>query len=168
MVFSMSRKTVKRRKLEALRDEIMSRLPAAWLFPSVGNVQGFLGTSPVMFVAERPSTGGEFSGPGKTLLYPVLEKIGAANGHLTDVIKTRGRVDAPYPEDIATHRHFFDRELEIVRPRLIVTFGQKVYDLLQFFLAGRGIKIRQVTHYSHSGRWGKQAAFNAQLREVLA
>lgn len=164
----MNRETVKRRQLEALRDEIMSRLPAAWLFPSVGSVQGFLGAGPVMFVAERPSTAGEFSGPGKSLLYPILEETGAANGHLTDVIKTRGRVDDPYPDDIATHRHFFDREIEIVCPRVIVAFGQKVYDLLQFSLAGRGIKIRPVWHYSYAARWGKRAEFSTELRNVLA
>jgi uracil-DNA glycosylase len=163
----MSRDTVQIRKLEALRDEIISRLPAASLFPSIGKVRGFLGTSPVMFVAERPSTAGEFSGPGKSLLYPVLEETGCGNAHLTDLIKTRGRVAEPYPEDIATHRDFFDREIEIVCPRLIVAFGQKVYDLLQFALAGRGIKVHQVWHYSYAARWGKQATFKAQLRDVV-
>jgi len=164
----MNRDTSTRRKLEALRDEILSRLPEAWLFPTVGNVQGFLGTSPVMFVAERPSTAKGFSGPGKSLLYPLLEKTGTTNAHLTDVIKTHGHVGQPYPEEIAVHRHFFDCEIKIVRPRLIIAFGQKVYDLLQFSLAGRGIKIRQVWHYSYAGRWpNKRAAFKTQLREAL-
>ena len=149
----MNRDTAKRRKLEALRDEILSQLPEAWLFPTFGTVQGFLGTSPVMFVAERPSTAKGFGGPGKSLLYPLLEKTGTANGHLTDVIKTHGKVGQPYPEDIAMHRQFFDRVIEIVQPHLIIAFGQKVYDLLQFSLAGRGIKIRQIWHYSYAARW---------------
>ena len=59
----------------------------------------------------------------------------------------------------------FDRESEIVRPRLIVAFGQKVYDLLQFSLAGSGIRIRQVWHYSYAARWpGKRPAFQEQIQ----
>lgn len=40
------------------------------------------------------------------------------------VINSRGRVGEPYPEDIAPHRPVFDREVETVRPRLIIAFGQ--------------------------------------------
>jgi uracil-DNA glycosylase len=163
----MNRDPSKRQKLEALRDEIL-RLPEAWLFPPEGSVQGFMGTSPVMFVAERPSTAKEFSGPGKSFLYPLLEETDNGNGHLTDVIKTRGKVGQSYPEEIAPHRDFFDREIEILQPRLIVAFGQKVYDLLQFALASQGIKIRQVWHYAYAARWPrKRAAFKRQLREAL-
>jgi len=158
----------KKRKLEVLRAEIRSQLPDAWLFPTEGNVQGFMGTSSVMFVAERPSSARGFGGPGKSLLYPLLEETGNANAHITDVIKTHGTVDQPYPEDIAVHRHIFDREIEIVRPHLIIAFGQKVYYLLQFSLAGRGIKIRQVWHYSYAARWPRNhAAFKTRLREAL-
>ena len=121
-----------------------------------------------MFVAERPSTARGFSGPGRSFLYPLLEETGNDNAHLTDVIKTRGKVGQPYPEEIAPHRHFFDREMEIVRPRLIIAFGQKVYDMLQFALAGRRIRIRQVWHYSYAARWPrKRAAFKTQLLEAL-
>ncbi len=119
-------------------------------------VQGFLGTGPIMFVAERPSTG-NFGGVADRLLYRVLEGLGAADAHLTDVIKSRGLVRAPYPEDIGPHRRIFDKEIEIIRPKRIIAFGQKVHDLLQFSLAGSGIKIVQVWHYSR-GRWGAAAA----------
>ena len=162
----MNRDVLKTRKLEALRKEILSTIPDAWLFPTEGKVQGFMGTSPVVFVAERPATG-FFRGP-VGLLYSLLEKSGAANSHLTDVIKSRGKVGQPYPEDISPHRQIFDREIEIVRPHLIVAFGQKVYDLLQFSLAGSGVKIRQVWHYSYAGRWpGKRAAFEKQVQKAL-
>lgn len=162
---STSRDAVKRRKLAALRQEILSAIPNAWLFPTQRGVQGFMGTSPVMFVAERPATG-PFS-PSTVRLYGLLEKNGAANSHLTDVIKSRGKVGEPYPEDMSAHRRIFDREIEIVRPHLIVAFGQKVYDLLQFHLAGSGIKIRQVWHYS-VWRWpSRRTAFAKQIRRVL-
>jgi len=126
-----------------------------------------MGTGPVMFVAERPSTG-HFPSPADRFLYGRLEKYGAADSHLTDLIKSRGRVHDPYPDDIARHRRVFDREMAIVQPRPIIAFGQKVYDLLQFRLAESGIEIRQVWHYSVA-RWGteKQSIIDAQIRKAL-
>lgn len=164
----MNRDTSKRRKLEALRGEILSRLPDSWFFPTEGNVQGFMGTGPVMFVAERPSTRKGFSGPGKSLLYPLLEETGNANGHVTDVIKTHGKAGQPYPDDMHIHWQFLHREIDIVQPHLIIVFGQKAYDLLQFPLAGCGITIQRVWHYSHAARGrDKQAEFKRRFRQVL-
>lgn len=161
-------KSTKRQKLEELRKEIVRRWPRAFLFPARDGVQGFLGASSVMFVAERPSTAKEeLSGSAKSLLYPFLEEIGAGDGHLTDAIKTPAKVGEPDPEDIAHHWRFLDREIEIVRPRLIVAFGQRVYHWLQFPAAVRGIEIQRVRHYSHAGRWGKGDAWKAELRKVL-
>lgn len=155
------------RQLQLLRDEIGSTIPNYWLFPVRGSVQGFMGAGPVMFVGERPSTG-NFGGTSDRLLYSLLEKLGLTDAHLTDVIKSRGKVGEPYPDDIGPHRRVFNREIEIVGPRLIVAFGQKVYDLLQFSLAGSGIKVRQVWHYSYTRRGeDKPLAFEAQIRQVL-
>ena len=88
------------RLLEKLRDEIVAAIPDPWLFPERGKVKGFLGPGPLMFVAERPSTG-HFGGPSGDLLYSLLEKYGAADAHLTDVINSRGKVDEPYPSDMS-------------------------------------------------------------------
>jgi len=146
----------KMRLLEKLRDEIVAGIPDPWLFPERGQVKGFLGPGPVMLVAERPSTG-HFGGPSDGLLYSLLEKYGAAEAHLTDVIKSRGTVDDPYPADMSPHRRVFYRELEIVEPTLIVTFGKKVYDQLQFSLAGSGITIRPVWRYAYTRRGADKA-----------
>jgi len=157
----------KTENLEKLRDEILASIPDAWLFPERGRVKGFLGPGPVMLVAERPSTG-HFGGPSDYLLYTLLEKYDAADAHLTDVIKCRGRVGDSYPNDIGPHRLIFDRELEIVQPTLIVAFGQKVYDLLQFSLAGLGIPIRTVWHYAYARRGEAKAnAFEQQMKNAL-
>jgi hypothetical protein len=102
-------------KLQALREEILATIPTPWLYPEVGNVQGFMGVGSVMFVAERPSTG-SFPSRADRLLYGLLEKYGMEEIHLTDVIKSRGRVRAPCP-DMTLHRRVFDREIEIVQPR---------------------------------------------------
>jgi len=126
-----------------------------------------IAAGPVMLVAERPSTG-HFGGPSDGLLYSLLEKYGAAEAHLTDVIKSRGKVGEPYPTDMSPHRHTFDRELEIVKPTLIVTFGQKVYDLLQFSFAGSGITIRPVWHYAYARRGADKAiSFEMRIKDAL-
>ena len=88
--------------------------------------------------------------------------------HLTDLIKSRGKVGDPYPADMGPHRRIFDRELEIVQPTVIIAFGAKVYDLLQFTLAGRGITIRRVWHYAYARRGADKAkAFKRQIRNAL-
>lgn len=159
------------KQLELLGKEIRSdipnplKVPNPWLFPAVGEVKGFMGTAPVMFVGERPSTRKHF-GHADEWLYSLLEKYGAANAHLTDIIKSRGRVKEPYPDDIGLHRRVFDREIEIIKPCLIVAFGQKVYDLLQFSLALLGIKIEQVLHYAHAWRYRKLSRLEDQIREL--
>jgi uracil-DNA glycosylase family 4 len=164
----MTTEPSKSRLLGTLREEIFSTISNPWLFPTRDSVKGFMGTGPVMFVGERPSTG-NFGGTADRLLYSLLERYNAANAHLTDVIKSRGKVGEPYPEDIAPHRRIFDREIEIIKPRLIITFGQKVYDLLQFSLAGSGIKVRQVWHYSYTRRGpDKAVTFEGQIQQVLA
>jgi uracil-DNA glycosylase len=155
------------RSLVILQDEILSSVPDPWLFPTRGSVKGFLGTSAVMLVAERPSTG-SFGGPADYLLYSLLEKYGVADAHLTDVIKSRGKVGDPYPVDMSAHRRVFDREIEILKPRLVLAFGKKVYDLLQFSLAGSGISVRAIWHYSYARRGAaKAAAFEQQFKQVL-
>jgi uracil-DNA glycosylase len=160
-------KTDQRRRLEQLAQEINETISNSWLFPERGKVQGFLGTAPIMVVGERPSTG-KFEDSSAVLLYDLLEMHGAANAHLTDVIKSRGKVGESYPEDMAPHRHVFEQEIEIIRPRLVVAFGQKVYDLLQFFLAGSGIKITKVWHYAYTRRGAdKVAGFKQQMQKVF-
>jgi uracil-DNA glycosylase family 4 len=153
-------------RLKRLEQEITS-IPDSWLFPSVGKVQGFFGTGPIMFVGERPSTG-KYGGPSDRHLYRLLEELGIENSHLTDVIKVRGKVEDPYPEEMGPHKRIFDKEIEIIQPRMIIAFGQKVYDLLQFSLAGTGIKIRQTYHYAYA-RWGaaKAVLIEKQLRQIV-
>jgi uracil-DNA glycosylase len=157
----------KRTALEKLAQDIERMIPNHWLFPTRGKVQGFFGTGLIMFVGERPSTG-NFGGGADLLLYRTLERLGAADSHLTDVIKSRGKVGEPYPEDMGPQRRIFDLEMEIIQPRKIITFGQKVHDLLQFFLAGSGVKIIQVWHYAYTRRGkAKIAEFERQMRQAI-
>jgi uracil-DNA glycosylase len=120
-----------------------------------------------MCVAERPSTG-TFPDPSVRRLYNLLDKLGIPDSHLTDVIKSRGKVGEPYPSDMRPHKEVFDEEIDIVKPRCIVAFGQKVFDLLQFALAGSGIKIYQVHHYAYARRGARAAAaFEKTFRKAI-
>ena len=159
-------------QLEKLNAQIERTLSDSWVFPTYGNVKGFLGTIDVMFVAERPSTG-KFPSRSDLLLYATLEKYGVADAHLTDVIKTRGKGGEPYPDDIEPHRKVFKSEIEIIKPCLVVVFGQKTYDLLEswglrYKLEKSGTVVRQVWHYSYTRRGkDKEIGFDNQIRQML-
>jgi uracil-DNA glycosylase len=158
----------KRRELDRLEQEIKEKFPTAWLYPKLGKVQGFSGAGPLMFVGERPSTG-TFPSPSDRRFYRILEELGVEDSHLTDIIKARGRVNDPYPKDMSLHKRFFMRELRIVRPKKVIAFGQKVYDLLQFSLADDGIKVRRVWHYTYLRRVpSKTALYKRQLRKAIS
>ena len=160
----------KRERLKQLKKEIEAMISDAWLFPidpRVPKVQGFLGPGPIMFVGERPSTG-RFGGPSDERLYNLLVELEMEDSHLTDVIKSRGKVGEPYPEEMSPHKEAFDKEIEIIQPCCIITFGQKVFDLLRFSLAGSGIKMYQVHHYAYARRGARAAAaFEKGFREVV-
>ena len=105
-------------RLLQLRKTIEATIPDAWLFPVDSKVpprvQGFLGRGPIMCVAERPSTGKTFPDSSIRRLYHLLDELDIADSHLTDVIKSRGRVNAPYPEDLRPHKEAFDEGSTIV------------------------------------------------------
>jgi uracil-DNA glycosylase len=156
----------KQPQLERLAEEISARIPNAWLYPQRGTVQGFLGAGRVMFIGDQPSTG-VFGSAQDLLLYRLLKKYDLADCHLTDLVKTRGKTGEPYPA-MAIHRRFLDMELDIVRPTRIVAFGQKIHDMLQFSLAGSGIKITPIWHYTYLRRRPDAVAvFETQLREAI-
>jgi hypothetical protein len=106
----------KTERLKQLKKEIEATIPDAWLFPvdpAIPKVQGFLGAGPIMFVAERPSTG-KFPSRSDQRLYGLLDELEIEDSHLTDVIKSRGKVNEPYPEDMRPDKQAFEKEIEIV------------------------------------------------------
>lgn len=142
-------------QLRAFRKKMLTTIPDPWLFPKVKRVQGFMGVGPVAFVAERPSTG-PFASPADRLLYGLFETYGVENSHLSDVIKSREKVGEPH-FNMTLHRRVFDRAIEIVRPKLVIAFGQGVYDLLQFALASISQRSRVCpgrVRRGHHGRLG--------------
>ena len=138
-------------QLELLRDETKALMTDAWFFPTIEPVQGFVGTGSIMFVGERPSTG-SFTDKASLFFYSLLEKHGVSDAHLSDVVKTRAKARDIYPEDMTPHWNILNREIEILKPQIVIALGRKTYDMLQFCLSGSGSKLQWVYHYSYTRR----------------
>ncbi len=92
----------------------------------------------LMFVGEGPGadedrTGEPFVGRAGKLLTTLIEGIGLtrADVYIANVVKCRppGNRD-PQPDEIATCRPYLDRQLELIRPKVVVTLGNFATKLL--------------------------------------
>ena len=97
--------------------------------PVVG--EGDLGAT-VMFIGEAPGyhedlQGRPFVGAAGKLLSELLSSIGLSRDgvYITNVLKCRppGNRD-PRPDEVEACAPFLDRQIEIIKPRLIVTLGR--------------------------------------------
>ena len=93
----------------------------------------------IMFIGEAPGwhedqQGRPFVGLAGQYLDKLLDSIGLKRKqvYITNVVKTRppGNRD-PLPAEIANCRQWLDRQIEIIRPRMIVTLGR--YSMAMFF-----------------------------------
>jgi len=86
----------------------------------------------IMFVGEAPGkteaiTGKPFCGAAGKFLSHLLESIGATREkvYITNVVKDRPQENRdPTPEEIALYAPFLDRQIEIIRPKVIATLGR--------------------------------------------
>ncbi len=93
----------------------------------------------IMFVGEAPGwhedqQGRPFVGPAGKYLEQLLALIGLKREqvYITNVIKTRPPENRdPLPSEIANCRPWLERQIEIIRPRMIVTLGR--YSMAMFF-----------------------------------
>ncbi len=101
----------------------------------------------IMFIGEGPGQhedeqGRPFVGPSGHLLERWLSLIGLTREqvYIANVVKCRPPNNRdPLPEEVATCRHFLDRQVELIGPRLIATLGR--HSLERYF---PGAKISQV------------------------
>jgi len=123
-------------------------LEGPWFFPPKGSVKGFLGTGPVMFVAERPATGKPFSSnkSGDTYFYCLLED-GFSHAHLTDLIKCRGKTSKENEKssEYENCEGWLLKEMDLVKPKLIVALGAKAYSRLKKL--NPNIPLEKIDHY---------------------
>jgi len=109
--------------------------------PGEGNLNSI-----IMFIGEAPGRqedieGRPFVGPAGKLLTSLLESIGLRRElvYITNVVKCRppGNRD-PKPIEISSCSPYLNAEIEIIRPRLIVTLGRHSSSYI-FSLAGMSI-----------------------------
>jgi len=131
-----------------------------------------------MFVGEAPGwhedqQGRPFVGPAGKYLEQLLASIGLTRQqvYITNVIKTRPPENRdPLPAEIQNCRHWLERQIEIIRPRMIVTLGR--YSMAMFF-PGKSISKIHGTAQKRDGiicfaMYHPAAALHQQsLRQVI-
>jgi uracil-DNA glycosylase family 4 len=128
----------------------------------------------IMFIGEGPGfhedrQGRPFVGAAGNYLEELLEKIGFEREkvYITNVVKCRppGNRD-PQPEEIEACRPYLDRQIDLIRPRLIVTLGR--FSMQRYFpgasisrIHGQPKRVGNVIYYPmfhpaaalHQPRW---------------
>ncbi|MEM3407074.1 MAG: uracil-DNA glycosylase family protein [Candidatus Aenigmatarchaeota archaeon] len=134
------------------------------VFPSIWNVKGFFGTGKVFFVCEQPSTGTFPTGADK-LFYGLIEKYKFEEAHITDFIKCKGKVDKIRNVEIENCFPFLKEEIKILKPKIIVAVGKKVYEELKNRKI-EGITFKKIMHYSYAYRYKKEKILENQFDEL--
>lgn len=86
----------------------------------------------IMFVGEAPGeneakTGRPFVGRAGKVLEGLLTSVGIAREdvYITNIVKDRPPSNRdPFPEEIDAYAPFLDRQIEIIRPKVIATLGR--------------------------------------------
>jgi len=132
----------------------------------------------IMFIGEAPGwhedqQGRPFVGPAGKYLDELLASIGLGRGqvYIANVIKCRPQVNRdPLPAEIQNCRNWLERQIEIIRPKMIVTLGR--YSMAMFFpgksiskIHGTAQKRDNVVYYA---MYHPAAALHQQsLRRVI-
>jgi uracil-DNA glycosylase family 4 len=128
----------------------------------------------IMFIGEGPGfhedrQGRPFVGAAGNYLNELLEKIGLNREqvYITNVVKCRppGNRD-PQPEEIEACRPYLDRQIDLIRPRLVITLGR--FSMQRYFpsasisrIHGQPKRVGNVIYYPmfhpaaalHQPRW---------------
>lgn len=117
--------------------------------PGIRIVEGYSAgeSSEIMFIGEAPGeeenrTGVPFSGNAGEKFHELLDSIELFDFFVTNVLKYRppGNRD-PYPSEVRAAKPYLLREIQAVRPRLVVTLGKiatGVFFSMDKFRAVRG------------------------------
>ncbi|APV44857.1 DNA polymerase [Dehalogenimonas formicexedens] len=114
----------------------------------------------IMFIGEGPGynedrTGRPFCGAAGNFLTQLITSIGLKREdvYITNIVKHRppGNRD-PLPEEIEACKPWLDRQLEIIKPKVIVTLGR--YSMARFF---PGVTISRI--HGQSQKCGEYTCF---------
>lgn len=105
------------------------------VFPVIGEGSHY---ARIMFIGEAPgrneaATGRPFVGAAGKLLDEMLASVGIprADVYITNIVKDRPPMNRdPLPEEIAVYGPFLDRQIDIIRPRVIATLGRFSMDYI--------------------------------------
>jgi len=99
------------------------------VFPVIGEGSHF---AKIMFIGEAPgkneaATGRPFCGASGRILDGFLNDVGLVreNVYITNIVKDRPTDNRdPLPDEIEAYGPFLDRQIEIIRPKVIATLGR--------------------------------------------
>ncbi len=107
----------------------------------------------IMFIGEAPGkneaeTGRPFCGASGRILDELLASINMPRGsvYVTNIVKDRPTNNRdPLPDEIALYGPFLDRQIDIIKPRVIATLGRfsMVYIMKKFGLESEILPISQ-------------------------
>lgn len=141
------------------------------VFPSEdGKVKGFFGTGDVVFVCQRPSTrGGRIPNKWDLKFYGLLKEYGFGSAHITDLIKCRGLAGKTSARRIRNCFPYLKKEIEILKPRLILAVGGMVYRVSSeriSELSPWSKNLEKITHYSYAFRYNKAEKLKKELKDL--
>jgi uracil-DNA glycosylase len=165
-----------KRRLDHLREAIISELCVkrwydVWFFPKSDGVNGWGGTDQVMFIGLNPSSG-RFPSRATDLFYRELKRHGFGNAHLTDVFKIRSTpAELKSIRDNATlvglHREYLSKEIDILKPDLLVALGDDTFKILQSWLGPiRRPRLVKIHHYSWASRYKKHRILSEDMKGI--
>ncbi|MEA1909966.1 MAG: uracil-DNA glycosylase [Patescibacteria group bacterium] len=136
--------TNKQTKLQEIANEVKNHncsLRSGCIQPVPGDGSA---ESDLVFIGEAPGKkedelGKPFVGPAGKILQTLLEEIGLSREkvYITNVVKCRPPANRdPSPEEITEHQEFLTKELELIKPKLVILLGRHA---LNRFLPGEKI-----------------------------
>ena len=142
-----------------------------WRFPSEGAVQGFMGMGRLFVVGDQPSTSPwEYGHPNRRAFYDLLPRVGAADAHLTDIYKRRGRAGTlrnGLPVDFGDHVKFFRKELALLKPTRVVALGRDAYRLLSSHVPEVRPMLGKMWHFAYVVRYSKLTRYEDNMRAAF-
>jgi uracil-DNA glycosylase family 4 len=132
-----SKKIDKKEEMRKIRDELMDFTESPLyaernlnkMFPVIGEGSH---DAEIIFIGEAPGrneakTGRPFCGASGKILDELLAHVGInrENVYITNVVKDRPTNNRdPKPEEIELYAPFLDRQIEIIKPKVIATLGR--------------------------------------------
>ena len=147
--------------LQILLEKHAADLPLAESATDMVHGEGELEAA-VMLIGEAPGyyealQRRPFVGRSGQLLRQVLKEVGLKEDQvfISNVVKVRPPDNRdPLPQEIAAFKPFLDREIELIKPKLIVTLGR--FSMAKFLA---DVKISQVHGRLHKMRWQDRDLF---------